>query len=183
MTLSGRHPYEVSKGCADLIAQSYHHAYGLPVSIARCGNVYGGGDLNWSRLVPGTIRAFHNKQRPVIRSDGRSLRDYIYVRDVARAYLRLAECTSERDVGGEAFNFGTETPTSVAEMVDIIRRQMLCDEISSEILNVATGEIDQQYLCAAKARSILGWEPEFDLETGIQETIDWYGKYLADRVR
>jgi CDP-glucose 4,6-dehydratase len=183
MPLNGRHPYEVSKSCADLIAQCYHHTYGLPVAIARCGNVYGGGDLNWSRIVPGTIRSFLRGERPVIRSDGTYVRDYIYVKDAARAYMRLAECLDDNRVRGEAFNFSAESPMSVLELVTVIQRLMGCEHIEPDILNCAEGEIRTQYLSAAKARTILGWQPGYSLETGLQETIDWYCRFLAEESR
>jgi CDP-glucose 4,6-dehydratase len=179
MPLNGRHPYEVSKSCADLIAQCYHHTYGLPVAIARCGNVYGGGDLNWSRIVPGTIRSFLRGERPIIRSDGTYVRDYIYVKDVVRAYMCLAECLDDDRVQGEAFNFSAETPLTVLELVQAIQRLMNCEHIEPQILDCAEGEIRAQYLSAAKARSILGWEPQFNLEQGLRETIEWYRVFLA----
>jgi len=179
MPLNGRHPYEVSKSCADIISQAYYHTYGLPVAIARCGNVYGGGDLNWSRIVPGTIRSFLRGERPIIRSDGTYVRDYIYVKDVARAYMRLAECLDDDRVRGEAFNFSTETPITVLELVRIIQRLMDCEHIEPQILDCAEGEIRAQHLSAAKARSILGWEPQFNLEHGLHETIEWYRVFLA----
>lgn len=178
MPLNGRHPYEVSKSCTDLIAQAYYHTYGLPVAIARCGNVFGGGDLNWSRLVPGTIRAFLRRERPVIRSDGTYVRDYIYVKDVVRAYMLLAERLDEDQVRGEAFNFSLERPQTVLEMVRVIQRLMGCADIEPEIRNCATGEIHSQYLSAAKARRVLGWEPQYDLERGLGETIEWYRRFF-----
>ncbi len=180
MPLNGRHPYEVSKSCADLITQAYHHTYGLPVAIARCGNVYGGGDLNWSRIVPGTIRSFLRGERPIIRSDGTYVRDYIYVKDVARAYIRLAECLDDDRVRGEAFNFSTESPKSVLELVAGIQRLMGCEHIEPDIQNCAEGEIRTQYLSAAKARTILGWQPDYSLEVGLQETIEWYRRFLME---
>lgn len=179
MPLSGRHPYEVSKSCSDMVSQAYHDTYGLPVAIARCGNVYGGGDLNWSRLVPGTIRAFLRKERPIIRSDGNYVRDYIYVKDVARAYLRLAECLDDERVKGEPFNFSAESPMPVIDMVRAIQGLMNCREIEPDIRNCADGEIRNQHLSTAKARQILGWKPQFDLEAGLGETIEWYDRFLA----
>jgi len=180
MTLDGRHPYEVSKSCADLLAQAYYQTYGLPVAIARCGNVYGGGDLNWSRIVPGTIRSFLRGEPPIIRSDGTYVRDYIYVKDVTHAYLRLAECLDDERVRGGAFNFSTEKPLSVLEIVGVIQRLMDCAHIEPLIKNYAQGEIRRQYLSAAKARSILGWQPKFDLESGLRETIPWYETFLGE---
>jgi len=178
MPLNGRHPYEVSKSCADLIAQAYYHTYGLPLAIARCGNVYGGGDLNWSRIVPGTIRAFLRGERPIIRSDGTYIRDYIYVKDVANAYLRLAEGLDKEGVKGEAFNFSTESPQQVLELVVVIQRLMGCEHLSPAIENSATGEIRNQFLSAAKARTLLDWHPQYSLDAGLQETIDWYRHYF-----
>lgn len=180
MPLNGRHPYEVSKSCADLIAQAYHHTYGLPVAIARCGNVYGGGDLNWSRIVPGTIRSFLRGERPIIRSDGTYVRDYIYVKDVVHAYMRLAEFLDNDQVRGEAFNFSLEKPMTVLEMVGMIQKLMDCKHIEPDIRNCAEGEIRSQYLSAEKARKVLGWEPVFDLETGLRETIAWYRTFLGE---
>lgn len=178
--LDGRHPYEVSKSCADLLARTYHVTYGLPVAIARCGNIYGGGDLNWSRIVPGTVRSILEGRAPVIRSDGTYVRDYIYVEDVVEAYLRLAERIGEPGVRGEAFNFSTETPLSVLELVERIRGLMDGGaEMEPEVLDVAEGEIQEQYLSAAKARSRLDWTPDHDLEAGLRATIDWYRDLLA----
>ncbi len=183
MPLQGRHPYEVSKSCADLLAQAYHHTYGLPVAIARCGNVYGGGDVNWSRLVPGTIRAFLFGERPVIRSDGQYVRDYLYVRDASLAYLRLAERLEDERLWGEAFNFSTETPLTVLEVVEVIQRLVGCAHLPPEIRNDTTGEIRSQHLSAAKARKLLDWTAHFDLEAGLQDTIAWYRAALLGSVR
>jgi CDP-glucose 4,6-dehydratase len=183
MSLNGRYPYEVSKTCADLVAQAYYHTYKLPIAVARCGNVYGGGDLNWSRIVPGTIRSLLKGERPVLRSDGAHVRDYIYVRDVARAYLRLAENLEDPRIQGEAFNFSTESPISVLEMVRAIKQQMSCTGCEPIIRNCAEGEIRRQHLSAAKARERLNWRPEFDLARGLSETIAWYRMFLADENR
>ena len=179
MTLNGRHPYEVSKTCADLLAQAYSHTYGLTIAIARCGNVYGGGDLNWSRIVPGTVRSLLRGERPIIRSDGTYVRDYIYVKDVARAYMRLAECLGDGRVQGQAFNFSTENPMTVLEMVETIRKVMDCTHIEPDIQSCAEGEIRRQHLSAAKARKILNWKATFDLESGLHETIAWYRSFLG----
>lgn len=179
MPLAGNHPYEVSKTCTDLLAQTYAHTYGLPVTIARFGNVYGGGDLNWSRIVPETVRALLEGRRPVLRSDGTFIRDYVYVKDVARAYLRMAERMDRPDVRGEAFNFSGEKPTSVLELVGVIRRLMGREDLEPEIRNTARGEIKDQHLSAAKARERLGWTPAWTLEAGLRETIDWYRDYLG----
>lgn len=181
MQLNGRHPYEVSKSCADLIAQTYYQTYGLPVAIARCGNVYGGGDLNWSRIVPGTIRSYLREEQPIIRSDGSYVRDYTYVKDVARAYMGLAECLGDGRVQGEAFNFSTEKPMTVLEMVNVIQKLMDCEHIGTDIRNCVEGEIRSQYLSAAKARDTLKWEPGFNLESGLRETVAWYRAFFGGR--
>lgn len=183
MPLQGRHPYEVSKSCADLLAQAYHHTYSLPVAVARCGNVYGGGDLHWSRIVPGTIRSLWHGQRPVIRSDGTYMRDYIYVKDVSRAYMRLAEGLDDFEVPGQAFNFSTGQPVSVSEIVAKIQRLMGCQHIEAEVQNTAEGEIPSQYLSSARANGILGWHPQFTLEQGLVETISWYRGYFGVQER
>lgn len=178
MPLSGRHPYEVSKSCADLIAQSYHHTYAMPVAIARCGNIYGGGDLNWDRIVPGTIAALHRGERPVLRSDGTHLRDYIYVRDVVGAYMRLAERLDQPGIAGAAFNFGHGSGLSVLDLVAAIRRLMGREDIEPLVCNNTAGELRAQWLCADRARELLGWTPSYDLEPGLRETIAWYANYL-----
>jgi CDP-glucose 4,6-dehydratase len=177
--LEGRHPYDVSKSCADLIAQMYGKTYGLPVGITRCGNFYGGGDLNWNRIVPGTIRAVVNGQRPVIRSDGRFVRDYFYVEDGAAAYMLLAEAlAADRSLAGQAFNFSNELQITVCELVSRILARM-DSELVPEIRNEASNEIRLQYLSAAKARQRLGWKPEFTLEQGLDATIAWYKEFLT----
>ena len=150
----------------------------MPVGIVRCGNVYGGGDLNWSRIVPGTIRSLLKGESPVIRSDGSYLRDYIYVKDVVSGYISLAEALTQNEVKGEAFNFGNETPVSVLELVGIIQGLMDCSEMKPTILATAEGEIHSQYLRASKAREALGWRPEYDAPQGLTETIDWYREFL-----
>ena len=179
MPLNGRHPYEVSKSCADAIAQGYHLTWAVPVGIARCGNIYGGGDLNWSRIVPGTIRSLLRGERPVIRSDGQFVRDYIYVKDVARAYLRLAEGLERPELRGEAFNFSPESRVTVLELVEAIRRLMGCEHLSPDVQDTARGEIRSQYLSSEKSRRVLGWKPEFTLEQGLAEAIAWYREYLG----
>lgn len=179
MALNGRHPYDVSKSCGDLIAQSYHHSYGLPVAIARCGNIYGGGDLNWSRIVPGTIRATFRSERPIIRSNGKFLRDYVYVEDVVQAYLDLAAHPEDGLVAGQAFNFSCETPTTVLEVVATIQELMGDRPLTPDIRDCAEAEIEEQHLSSAKARDVLGWVPRYDLKAGLTETIDWYRALLS----
>ena len=180
MPLQGIYPYEVSKSCADLIAQSYAHTYGVPVAVARCGNIYGGGDLNWSRIVPEAVRACHEGRRPVLRSDGTFVRDYMYVRDVVRAYLDLARPLFDSDdLRGEAFNFSNEDPLTVLELVAEVRRVMGREDLEPVILDEAEGEILDQRLSAAKARKKLGWEPRYSLEEGLKETVQWYREFFA----
>lgn len=179
MPLIGRHPYEVSKSCADLLAQSYYHSYGLPVAIARCGNIYGGGDQNWSRIIPGTIRSFLKKERPVLRSDGTFIRDYFYVKDAVSSYLHLGERLDKNSVRGECFNFSDENPMSVLDIVAAIQKLMNCREIKPRILNSAHGEIRDQYVSTAKAKKLLGWKPAYRLEKGLSETIDWYRNFFG----
>jgi CDP-glucose 4,6-dehydratase len=178
--LQGRHPYDVSKSCADLIAQAYATTYGLPVVITRCGNFYGGGDLNWNRIIPGTIRSISRKQRPIIRSDGQFIRDYFYVEDGALAYMLLAERLAiDPEIRGEAFNFSNEIQVTVLDLVERIRLLMKSD-LHPEVLNQASNEIRHQYLSAAKARRLLGWAPQFTLEDGLKRTVSWYEQFLGD---
>lgn len=179
MPLQGRHPYDMSKSCADLIAQSYAKSFGLPVVISRCGNFYGGGDLNWNRIVPGTIRSIIRNTAPVIRSDGTMVRDYLYVEDGAHAYVLLAEkLAANSSLSGEAFNFSTETPLTVREIVDRLLA-LTGSSLKPDIRNIASNEIPRQYLDASKARNILGWKPLFSLDAGLSQTIDWYRSTLA----
>jgi CDP-glucose 4,6-dehydratase len=177
--LQGRHPYDASKSCADILALTYQHTYGLPVCVTRCGNFYGGGDLNWNRLVPGTVRSVLRGRRPVIRSDGSYVRDYFYVKDGARAYLHLAECMAERPgVVGEAFNFSNELQVTALEMVRTILRLMGSD-LEPDVRGEAANEIRHQYLSAEKARRLLDWRPHYRLEEALRETITWYRGYLV----
>jgi CDP-glucose 4,6-dehydratase len=178
--LKGRAPYDVSKSCADLLAQSYWHAYRLPVAIARCGNVYGGGDLNWSRIVPGTIRSLLRGERPIIRSDGTPKRDYVYVKDIARGLMKLAENVGTSGVTGSAFNFSLGVPVTVLEIVQMIQRITSREGLSPVVLNSAENEIQHQYLSSRRAKEILGWEAVFDLQQGLQETATWYRACLGD---
>ncbi len=177
--LQGRHPYDVSKSCADLLAQAYAATYSLPVAITRCGNFYGGGDLNWNRLVPGTIRSILRGQNPVIRSDGKFIRDYFYVEDGAAAYMLLAErLGTNRELVGQAFNFSNEIQVTALEIVERILTLMDSD-LEPDVRNEATNEIRHQYLGAAKARRVLNWSPLFELESGLQRTIEWYRSFFA----
>ncbi|MBM4068369.1 MAG: NAD-dependent epimerase/dehydratase family protein [Planctomycetes bacterium] len=176
--LDGRFPYDASKSCTDILALSYHHTYDLPVSVTRCGNFFGGGDLNWNRIVPGTIRSIIRGQRPVLRSDGSNLRDYFYVEEGAAAYLHLAErMACDPAVVGQAFNFSTETPTSVLDLVKLILKLMQSD-LRPEIQASARHEIQHQYLAADKARRLLDWQPRFSLEDALRATIAWYRRFL-----
>jgi len=176
--LDARHPYDVSKACADLIARSYAQTFGLPVAITRCGNFYGGGDLNWNRIVPGTIRALLRGQAPVIRSDGLFVRDYFYVEDGVAAYMELAEHLARRpELAGEAFNFSNELQLTVLELVEKIVEIVGVDR-RPRVLGAAGHEIRHQWLSAAKARRELAWQPLFDLEEGLRRTIAWYRTFL-----
>jgi CDP-glucose 4,6-dehydratase len=178
--LQGLHPYDVSKSCADLIAHAYAHTYELPVAITRCGNFYGGGDLNWNRIVPGTVRSVLRGRRPVIRSDGRFVRDYFYVEDGALAYMLLAEKLAAGSVEkGDAFNFSNEEPIDVVTLVDRLCRVMET-KLEPEIQNQATNEIPRQSLSAAKARQALAWGPQFSLDEGLRRTVDWYRRFFAE---
>lgn len=178
-SLQGQHPYDVSKSCADLISYTYAKSYGLPVTITRCGNFYGGGDLNWNRIVPGTIRSVLRGQRPVIRSDGQFVRDYFYVEDGAAAYMHLAErLAADRTLIGEAFNFSNELQVTVLELVSRLLRDM-GSPLEPDIRNEASNEIRHQYLSAAKARARLGWEPLFTLDEGLRRTVAWYKEFLS----
>jgi CDP-glucose 4,6-dehydratase len=177
--VAGRNPYDVSKSCADLIAQMYAHTYALPVAVTRCGNFYGGGDLNWNRIVPGTIRSVLRGEAPVVRSDGTLTRDYMYVEDGAAAYTVLAEqLAAQPEIAGQVFNFSNERPQSVLEVVEALLRVMQSD-LRPDIRNEATHEIRDQYLDAAKARRLLGWTPGFAFDEGLRATVAWYREYFA----
>ncbi|MGA8029534.1 MAG: GDP-mannose 4,6-dehydratase, partial [Bryobacteraceae bacterium] len=181
--LEGRHPYDVSKSCADLITQAYGATYGFPVAITRCGNFYGGGDLNWNRIVPGTIRSVVRGERPVIRSDGQFVRDYFYIEDGAACYMLLAEklLSDAEKVRGQAFNFSNEIQVTVADLVKRILRKM-DSSLEPDIRNEACNEIRHQYLSAEKARRQLGWEPLFTLDEGLERTISWYRDFFETPV-
>lgn len=177
--LQGRHPYDVSKSCADLIAQTYAKSYQTPVAITRCGNFYGPGDLNWNRIVPGTIRSIVRGQRPVIRSNGKYIRDYFFIEDGAAAYMLLAEQLAHNPmVRGEAFNFSNEIQVTVLDLVQRILK-LMGSKLEPDIRNEVSNELIHQYLSAAKARHVLNWKPLFTLDESLKTTIDWYQTFLA----
>ena len=177
--LQGRHPYDVSKSCTDLIGQMYAKTYSLPVAITRCGNFFGGGDLNWNRIVPGTIRSVVRGESPLIRSDGKFVRDYFFVEDGAVAYMLLAEKMAVRpEFCGEAFNFSNEQRVSVLELVNKII-SIMGSTLDPDVRNAASNEIRIQYLDASKARNLLDWSPAFTLEAGLQATVHWYDRYFS----
>lgn len=179
MPLKGRHPYDVSKSCADLISQAYHKTYGLPVCITRCGNLFGGGDLNFNRIIPQTIRSVLKNEPPVIRSDGTFIRDYFYVEDAVKAYMLLAEKMEELNLQGEAFNFSNEIQLTVLDLVNMILHLMESD-LKPVILNQGTNEIRHQYLSAQKAREVLDWAPAYTIEQGLKKTIEWYRNFFKE---
>ena len=175
--LMGEHPYDVSKSCADLIALAYATTYKTPVCIARCGNLFGPGDLNFNRIVPGTIRSMLLGERPVIRSDGSPIRDYIYVEEIVEAYLLLAERMDDPAVIGHAFNFGTGEPVSVLSIAERILALGGYSHVSPEVGNQASGEVAQQYLSAKLASEMLGWKASRQLNDGLKATISWYDEH------
>jgi CDP-glucose 4,6-dehydratase len=185
--LQGRYPYDVSKSCADLITQMYSATYGLKTALARCGNLFGGGDLNFSRTIPGVIQATLAGEPFVIRSDGKFVRDFLYVKDAAQSYLTLGErlAAPESDatpsISGEAFNFGLGLRLTVLDIVAMVLRLMGRNDLEPLIQNNASAEIREQYLDASKARKLLGWEPRYNMETALEETIAWYKAELATR--
>lgn len=171
--LQGLYPYDASKACADILSRCYATTYGLPVGVTRCANIYGGGDLHTSRLIPEVIQAVLQGRPPVIRSDGSPTRDYLYIDDAVRAYLTLAEQLGRPEVRGQAFNFGTQSPISVLELV----RQIIAlagVDLEPQVLGISTGEIDHQYLDSSKAARLLGWHPQIDLPEGLRRTLAWY---------
>ncbi len=186
--LQGRGPYDVSKSCIDLIAQSYHQTYGLHITISRCGNFFGPGDLNFDRIVPGAIAAILKGEQFLIRSDGTFTRDYIYVKDAADSYLTLAEKMDElkdenkdkKNIDGEAFNFTNETQLNVLQFYEMIAKLMKSD-LKPKILNIAKAEIKHQHLSAEKAKQVLGWSAKYSIEEGLRETIPWYKEMLTKR--
>ncbi len=179
MPLHSEHPYDVSKSAADLIAQTYARTYGLPIAITRCANLYGGGDLNWNRLIPGTIRSVLQGQAPLIRSDGTFVRDYLYIRDAVNAYLRLAEALERPDIQGQAYNCGTDAPMSVLEMTRLIIALSPYPHLQPIVLDEVKHEIKDQYLSSAKIKAAIGWQPAWSREDALIETMAWYARYLG----
>jgi CDP-glucose 4,6-dehydratase len=177
--LQGRYPYDASKSCADLIAQSYFHTYKLPVCVTRCGNFFGGGDLHYNRIIPGTIQAVLQQQAPIIRSNGKFIRDYIYVKDVVDAYLTLAEKMDDASVVGECFNFSTDKPFAVVEIVDEILDLMQASHLVPIVQNNTSNEIPAQHLSSSKAEKMLGWKARYGVKNGLIETIAWYRNFFA----
>ncbi|GED02916.1 putative sugar dehydratase/epimerase YfnG [Bacillus atrophaeus] len=177
MPLQGNHPYDVSKSCADLISHTYFHTYGLPVCITRCGNLYGGGDLNFNRIIPQTIQLVLNGEAPEIRSDGTFVRDYFYIEDAVQAYLLLAEKMEENNLAGEAFNFSNEIQLTVLELVEKILKAMNSN-LKPNVLNQGSNEIKHQYLSAEKARKLLNWTPAYTIDEGLEKTIKWYTEFF-----
>lgn len=176
--LQGLHPYDASKSCTDLLSQTYYNTYKLPVAVLRCGNIYGGGDLNFSRIIPDTVRSMYANKNPIIRSDGLFKRDYIHVSDVVNAYLVVAENLERQEIKGQAFNFGTEKPITVIDLVNMMLKHAGKTTLNPVILNEAKYEIREQYLSIAKARKLLSWNPQVSLEEGLRMTLEWYKEYL-----
>ncbi len=183
MPLHGEHPYDVSKSAADLIAQTYARTYTMPIAITRCANLYGGGDLNWNRLIPGTIRSALQGQAPIIRSDGTFVRDYLYVRDAVRAYMMLAEALDRPDIQGQAFNCSTDEPMSVLEMTRLILSLSPHPRLQPIVLNEVKNEIKDQYLNSAKIEAATGWRPAWTREAALVETLAWYAQYLGYKLK
>lgn len=177
------HPYDVSKSCTDLLARSFAATFDLPITVSRCGNFYGGGDLQWSRIVPGTFRSYIRNERPILRSDGSLIRDYIYIADVVEAYLLLGARAGDDDVRGQAFNFGTEQPVSVLALVDLLQKIVDRPDLPPVIGGQVPHEIPIQYLSTQKARRVLGWQSYTTLEDGLRATYAWYHALLAPRFR
>ena len=179
--LHGDGPYDVSKTCTDLIAQSYATTFGLPITVARCGNIYGGGDLNWSRIVPGTIKSLLLQETPVLRSDGTFIRDYVHVDDIVDAYMFLAQQAEIKNITGEAYNFSRDEPLSVLDIYQEICKVVVGKYIEPKILSTTAAEIKDQHLDSSKARVELGWKSTVTLEKGITKTFDWYLNYFKDK--
>jgi CDP-glucose 4,6-dehydratase len=177
--LIGRHPYDVSKSCSDLIGQAYWESYKLPVAITRCGNLYGGGDLNFNRIVPGTVRSLLDGQRPIVRSDGTLIRDYFFVKDAVHAYVMLAERVLAGQARGEAYNFSNEIQMTVLELVALISELTGRPDLPPVVQSNAPNEIPHQYLSAEKARTELGWRATYSMREALADTIAWYRDYFA----
>jgi CDP-glucose 4,6-dehydratase len=179
--LQGGFPYDASKSCADLVAQSYFRTFGLPIAIARCGNIFGPCDNNLNRIVPETIRSLCRKTPPVIRSDGRFIRDYIYISDAVEAYLAMGRALLEgrQGVAGEAFNFGTNQPVSVLALVELMIK-ISGFKTRPDIRNTAKAEIREQYLSSEKAAAVLDWRPKVGLEEGLRRAFRWYARYFKE---
>lgn len=181
--LKGSHPYDLSKTCVDLLAQAYYHTYRLPVGITRCANLYGGGDLNFDRVIPGTIRSLYYDEDPIIRSDGTPLRDYLYMKDAASSYLRLVEALDNEALWGQAFNFSLEMPMSVLTVVQELIAASGKAHLKPRILGSGKlkGEIHHQYLSSKKAREMLQWRPQYSFQQGLKETLEWYYHFFEER--
>jgi CDP-glucose 4,6-dehydratase len=178
--LQPKHPYDVSKACADLIARSYASTYGMRVAVTRLANVYGPGDLNWSRIVPDTARALAHGERPVIRSDGTPERDYLYVEDAVDAYLAVADSLDKPAMSGRAWNVGWGRPVRVLDLVRTLTSVSgvpVEPDIRGE--GVPPGEIERQYLDSTAIREELGWEPAWELEDGLRAAWQWYREHLG----
>jgi CDP-glucose 4,6-dehydratase len=178
MSMNGDHPYEVSKSCTDLISTAYARTYGTPVTIARCGNIYGGGDLNWNRIVPGTFRSLLRGEQPILRSDGTFIRDYLHVDDIVSAYLALGEHTDRPEFAGQGFNFSDESPLTVMQIFNAICEAAGKPNTKPNILNAASSEIKDQYLDSTKAREVLGWQASVSLQDGLKKSYSWYNELL-----
>jgi len=175
--LKGDHPYDVSKSCADLLSYTYFHTYGLAVCVTRCGNIYGPGDFHFSRIVPDTIRSVLTGKKLLIRSDGKFIRDYVYVEDIVSGYIMLAEKMRQLNLAGQAFNLSNENPISVLGLVKAIYK-LTQTKPNYKILSRAKYEIKEQYLCSKKVRDLLSWKPKYGLEQGLLMTIEWYKRYF-----
>ncbi|MBI4370182.1 MAG: NAD-dependent epimerase/dehydratase family protein [Elusimicrobia bacterium] len=175
--LGAQFPYDVSKACADLIAQSYYRTFNLPVAVTRCGNLFGGGDLYFDRIIPGTIRSVLRNEPPIIRSDGTYVRDYFFVKDAAAACLQLAQELHRKELWGQAFNFSGNNPKSVLAVTQQVLRLMKSD-LKPKILNQARHEIKHQTLSTDKASRLLKWRPQYPFGEALQETINWYRNYF-----
>jgi len=179
--LRGIYPYDVSKSCADLLANTYFKTYSIPVCVTRCGNIFGPGDLHFSRIIPDAMRSIIKNKRFVIRSDGRFTRDYIYVEDVVRGYILLAEKMKKFKLSGQSFNFSNERPLTVLELFKKITEVSGRYNLKPRVLNRVKYEIKHQYLSSKKARKMLGWKPECVLEEGLIKTLQWYRDYFNSK--